>query len=756
MQHIQENIKEWIEQPNFNDPSKNFSSFYIQVISLTIVLGSSIIGIIYSVVGQPVYVGLILTTAITFGIVILLVRFRKLEFAAFLFILATLGQLTLGIFAGGGIHSLVSVLYPVILIFASLILDRRAFIFYCLLCVSSIGFVIYAENQNFSPVYIPDPPSLAMFITFSMLVIATAVIIHIITDSLKNNLLRVQLAEKQVRSQVTRIEVLASFSQLLTQTNQNYQQVVETVVRRCAELIGDGASILLYSPESEFLELAAVYNTNPKLIQIFKDEISARPIRADEGAYAHVISKIAPILIPSISIEALIEQCPPERREYYKNLPIYSLMLAPLHVQGKLIGVIGLARHTPNKNYIPEDLTFFQDIADRSALAMLNAQLYKELEQELGERKLAEKKYRNIFENAIIGIFQSTPDGHLLSVNPAMARMYGYTSPQEMVKSVTDVAEHIYLDPGSRDVLRERLEAGEEIREYEALEYRKDKSTLWTSMNAQVIRDKKGETLYYEGTVEDITLRKKIEAEQESLIQELASKNAELERFTYTVSHDLKSPLVTINGFLGYLKQDAIAGDIKRHTEDAQRVQDAVNKMHRLLGELLELSQIGRMMNEPQMLPFEELTREALEIVHGRLQARGITVQILSPQGTQPKLPDIYGDKPRLIEVMQNLLDNSAKYMGDQPNPLIEIGQFYDAKGESVFFVRDNGIGIAAKYHETIFGLFNKLDANSEGTGVGLALVKRIVEVHGGRIWVESEVGKGTTFCFHLKNKNIY
>ena len=112
-----------------------------------------------------------------------------------------------------------------------------------------------------------------------------------------------------------------------------------------------------------------------------------------------------------------------------------------------------------------------------------------QLQKELRERKLAEEKYRNIFENAIIGIFQSTPEGRMINVNPAMARMYGYSSPEEMMNSVTDIANQIYIDPNSRDALRGRLEAGEEIREYEVLEYRKDKTTLWTSMNAQVIRD---------------------------------------------------------------------------------------------------------------------------------------------------------------------------------------------------------------------------------------------------------------------------
>jgi len=149
-------------------------------------------------------------------------------------------------------------------------------------------------------------------------------------------------------------------------------------------------------------------------------------------------------------------------------------------------------------------------------------------------------------------------------------------------------------------------------------------------------------------------------------------------------------------------------------------------------------------MNAPETISFHDLLTEALSIVQGQLEVRGVTVHI------QPGLPAVYGDKPRLTEVLQNLLDNAAKYMGDQPSPHIEVGQHGEENGKSIFYVQDNGIGIASDYHDRIFGLFNKLDAKSDGTGVGLALVKRIIEIHGGRIWVESAAGQGSTFFFTL------
>ncbi len=183
---------------------------------------------------------------------------------------------------------------------------------------------------------------------------------------------------------------------------------------------------------------------------------------------------------------------------------------------------------------------------------------------------------------------------------------------------------------------------------------------------------------------------------------------------------------------------------MERFKKDKKRIQDAVNRMQAMLSELLELSRVGRILNEPEVISFEGLAREALELVRGRVDERGIVAYI------QPNLPSVRVDKPRLIEVMQNLLDNAAKYMGAQAKPHIEVGHQSAEDDKPIFFVRDNGMGVPPEHHERIFGLFNKLDPTSEGTGIGLALVKRIIELHGGRIWIESEAGNGSTFYFTL------
>ncbi len=240
------------------------------------------------------------------------------------------------------------------------------------------------------------------------------------------------------------------------------------------------------------------------------------------------------------------------------------------------------------------------------------------------------------------------------------------------------------------------------------------------------------------------TDRKRAEEEREGLIRTLEAQNAELERFTYMVPHDLKSPLITIRGFLGLLEKDIASGEPEAVRGDMQRTVQAVDKMEQLLNELLDLSRIGRLVNPPTAVPLGELAEEAAQLVKGRIDRQRVRIVI------SPDLPTVVGDRPRLSEALQNLIDNAAKYMGDQPEPRIEIGCRREGT-EIVCFVRDNGAGIEPRYHDKIFGLFEQLDPEAEGSGVGLALVKRIVEIHGGRLWVESDgPGQGSTFCFTL------
>jgi len=236
---------------------------------------------------------------------------------------------------------------------------------------------------------------------------------------------------------------------------------------------------------------------------------------------------------------------------------------------------------------------------------------------------------------------------------------------------------------------------------------------------------------------QQITIREQTQAELERT-------NAELARFLYTASHDLKSPLVTIRTFLGYLEPDMATGDRERITKDLDFMRNAIEKMVPLLNDLLEMARVGRVVGVLEHVTFRAVVDDALAAVAGRITERGITVHVEAGALT------FYADRVRLVEIIQNLVDNACKYMGDQSAPRIEIGmETRDA--ETVFFVRDNGGGIDPRHLTKVFGLFEQLDPHADGTGIGLTLVKRIVELLDGRIWVKSlGIGQGACFYFTL------
>lgn len=249
------------------------------------------------------------------------------------------------------------------------------------------------------------------------------------------------------------------------------------------------------------------------------------------------------------------------------------------------------------------------------------------------------------------------------------------------------------------------------------------------------LHDPAGEVNGILGIFLDITDRKRIE-------EELLNKNAELERFIYTVSHDLKSPVVTIKAFLGLLEANLAQGDTEVIKQDIQYIHNAADKLSRQIDELLEMSRIGRVNFIPEYVSFREVVDEAMSYVAGAFTEKAVKVTM------DEGFAGFFADRARLVEIWQNLLENAVKYMGDQPSPRIEVG-FENTSSGPRFFVRDNGMGIAPRYQDKIFDLFEKLDPKSEGTGLGLAMVKRIVEHYGGTIHVASQ-GKERGACFRF------
>ncbi len=207
MNHYIQKIIHWMKKPGYQNPDESLSALYIQAISLLIIVSALVIGTVYAFEAQIFYVIVTLLEVVIFGIVILLVRLGKLRVAANLFLFVALGLLAIGVFVAGGVHASTSLLFPVILVFASLLLNRRSFIIYGALCVASIGFIIFAENQGLTPVpYEPDPPEFPLFLTYSLVIVTAGIVIRSITESLRNSSLKARQYAQDVIAQKTMLE----------------------------------------------------------------------------------------------------------------------------------------------------------------------------------------------------------------------------------------------------------------------------------------------------------------------------------------------------------------------------------------------------------------------------------------------------------------------------------------------------------------------------------------------------------------------
>lgn len=381
---------------------------------------------------------------------------------------------------------------------------------------------------------------------------------------------------------------------------------------------------------------------------------------------------------------------------------------------------------------------------------------------DITEQKLAEEKLHAALleaeegKNTLNTLMEYIPMGITIAdapdVNIRMVSKYGQGILEKSDEEIAGIPapEHpskwgIYRADGLTPATPEELPLsratmmGEIVKNEEWIVTRKDGTLVPILCNAAPILNNDGKVAGGVIGWQDIADLKRIEFE-------MKQRNEELTRFIYTVSHDLKSPLVTIKMFTTYLRDDIKNNEKVEQENDLNYIENAADKMGKLLDELLELSRIGRKEQFKTEVSLEVIIQNAVDMVAGRIRENNVEIVVTAP----PLL--IFGFYQRLIQLFQNLLDNAAKFMGDQPAPLVEIGAITDKSKEIILFVRDNGSGIDPRYHDKLFGLFEKLDPAAEGTGIGLALVKRIVEVHNGRIWFTSEgSGKGTTFYFTLE-----
>ena len=280
--------------------------------------------------------------------------------------------------------------------------------------------------------------------------------------------------------------------------------------------------------------------------------------------------------------------------------------------------------------------------------------------------------------------------------------------------------------------------------EEEALRVRKDGSRFWGNVVLTAVRDRTNTLAGFVKVTRDLTERRGAQERAVADDQALKAVNAELEAFTYSVSHDLRAPIRQIEGFSKILSEHLRSHVDPQVAYYLQRIEEGSQHMGQLVNDLLDLSQIGRKQASPRLISLDALVTQVLGNVRAEITDRDIDWRIAS-------FPSVVCDPGLIHIVLTNLLSNAVKYTRPRKKAVIEIGQMA-ADGQLVIYVRDNGVGFNMKYADKLFGVFQRLHRTEEfeGAGVGLAIVQRIIRKHNGRVWAESTVNGGATFFFTL------
>ena len=393
--------------------------------------------------------------------------------------------------------------------------------------------------------------------------------------------------------------------------------------------------------------------------------------------------------------------------------------------------------------------------------------------------RLAEAQYRDIFENSLEGMFQTSPDGRYLNANRALANMYGYESPGALIAHLANIASQLYVDPSRRQQFTQQIQASGCVSDFQSEVYRRDRSVIWISENARAVRDESGQVLYYEGSVVDVTARKVTEQDlsrrREELEQRVRERTNELaltnralhaevaerrraedtaaaasrakSEFLANMSHEIRTPMNAILGYAQILHRDPTLRDNVR--DAMETIVASGNHLIGLIEDILDLSKIeaGKVELQPEEFDLAAMVQSAAAMFRQRCVEKNLALRLEVPQAGGPVW--VRGDCRRLRQVVINLLANAIKFTDEGQ---VELRVRSDTPGIYRFEVSDTGIGIAPESLRTIFEPFQQGPAGMQrgGAGLGLAIARQLIDLMGGQLAVASQPRVGSSFYFTL------
>ncbi len=368
----------------------------------------------------------------------------------------------------------------------------------------------------------------------------------------------------------------------------------------------------------------------------------------------------------------------------------------------------------------------------------------------------SEATYRSIVEHAIEGIFQTTPDGKYLLANPALAEIYGYSSVEELKGGVQEIARQLYVDPNRRSDFVELMNESDSVWGFESPIYRKDGTVIWISENVRVIRGKNGRVSYYEGTVEDITARKRAEEELRRAKEAAEEASRSKSQFLANMSHELRTPLNAIIGYSELMREEAEDLALPSFIRDLTKIESAGKHLLALINGVLDIAKIeaGKMDLHAETFDVAHMVEDVATTVAPVVEKNGNRFEIVAEAG----LGTMHTDVTKVRQSLFNLLGNAGKFTKNGTVRL-EAGRETDSAGTEwmVFHVRDTGVGMTSDQAAKVFEAFTQADASTTrkfgGTGLGLAITREFSRMIGGDATVESEPGRGSVFTLRVPVK---